>query len=112
MIDGLGALTSALMLGLVLPMFQEHIGIPTPALRVLAAIALLLAIYSLSCYRKNASARWLGPIAIANVIYCMITFAVMLAFQHELTRIGMIYFIGEMAIILTLAFVEKRTSGS
>lgn len=110
LLDGVGAVVSALMLGLVLPAFHEYIGLPVSILRLLGAVALLPAFYSLTCYRRDAGARWLGPIAIANVVYCMVTFVILLAHQDSVTSLGMLYFIMEMAIILVLAFVEKKRS--
>ena len=55
LIDGAGALVSTLALGLVLPAFQSHIGMPSEILYGLAAAPALFLIYDLSVV------RWANP---------------------------------------------------
>jgi hypothetical protein len=57
LVDGVGALVTALLVGVVLPTLGEHIGTPKPVLRALALTAAVLAAYLLTC----AAATTEGP---------------------------------------------------
>ncbi len=109
-IDGLGALVSAGLLGVVLPAFQPYIGLPRPVLYLLAGLALVLATYSGICaYRSPLRRRlWLGLIMAANLAYCALTVGLMVAFAAALEPLGFVYFAGEVAVILALVSFEWR----
>ena len=112
LIDGLGALLSAIMLGVVLPRFEAMIGMPPKILYVLAFLACLFAIYSLSCFFRNME-NWkpyLKFIAIVNLLYCCLTLGCIIFLHQEVTVLGMIYFIVEIIIIVILAIIELRTA--
>jgi hypothetical protein len=110
LVDGLGALTSAVMLGVVLPLFEKLIGMPNAILYALALIALCFAAYSLSCYFiiKPRAGRWLKGIVLANFLYCLVTALLVAYFFEEMTTLGIGYFLVEIIIILSLAIYEKR----
>ncbi|RXK58045.1 hypothetical protein ESA94_18705 [Lacibacter luteus] len=112
LIDGIGALVSAILLGLVLTRFTTFFGMPTNVLYVLSAIALLLSVYSFT----NAVNKTVNPafrlriIAIANLLYCFLTFVLVFLFFQEITVYGLLYFIGEMILILLLAYFELKAA--
>src|SRR5688500_5696703 len=66
-VHGVGALVTALLVGVVLPTLREHIAVPRPVLRALALTALVLAIYSVACVvlRPLRWPRYLRGIALA-----------------------------------------------
>ena len=109
LVDGIGALVSALMLGVVLPAFQTSIGMPTQILYVLAIVAAVFAVYSLSCFWfvKSDYPTWLRLIVMANSSYCLATLFVVFIFLPELKWLGIIYFLGEAALIFGLVLVER-----
>jgi hypothetical protein len=112
LIDGLGAILSALMLGVVLVHFQDLIGMPIRALYVLAFLPCLFMIYSFSCFfflRDNWS-PYLKFIAIVNFLYCLLSIGMMIVHRESLTVIGYIYFIVEIIIVLVIAGIEYRAS--
>lgn len=112
LLDGLGALLSCAMLGLVLPGFEQFFGMPHRALYPLAAIAGLFCLYSLGCF-FSMPARWrsfLKTIAVANLAYCGLTAGAVVCWRRELTLAGFAYFFVEMAIIVVLARIEWRTA--
>ena len=112
LIDSMGALVSAAMLGIVLPKFQSHIGMPLPTLRTLAILALLFFLYSMICYLKFPI-KWqvyLRFIAVVNLLYCLLTGALVISFFENLTLLGKLYFIIEIAIILGLVLIELKRS--
>ncbi len=108
LIDGIGALVSAFLLGIILTMFQEYIGMPTWILTILSLIALLFAIYSLNCFFwvKQNQRFFLRIIACFNFSYCLITAGMLVIFRNQLTLLGFTYFLGEIIFILGLVFLE------
>jgi hypothetical protein len=111
LVDSLGALVSALLLGLVLVQFESDFGMPSKVLYFLSIIACLFSAYSLMSYLlvKNNGKPFLTFIALANLIYCCLTIGLTIYFHKELTYLGFIYFFSEVVIIITLAIIELKT---
>lgn len=112
LIDAIGALVSALMLGLILPGFHEYIGLPVIILRFLAAPAFIFFLYSTSCYFFSAKNRatLLQVIAFANLLYCLVTATLLLYHFDHLLLLGWIYFTGEIAIVFSLSRIEWKAA--
>lgn len=110
LIDGLGALTTAGLLFLVLARFESLFGMPKATLHVLSFLALLFSAYSFSCLLivKRSWKIFLSLIAIANIIYCLLTSWLIVHHYSQLTRFGLMYFVGEIAIIIFLVYVELK----
>jgi len=112
--DGLGALLSAFLLGVVLVKWEHLIGMPRPTLYFLAFLPCLFAVYDFFCYFKinKGLAPYLKYIAYANLSYCLIS--LVLATQHyeQLTKLGWFYFISEIIIVVSLAIFELKTATS
>ncbi|MCB9298425.1 MAG: hypothetical protein H6559_35735 [Lewinellaceae bacterium] len=111
LIDGLGALLSAFLLGVVLVQMEHIFGMPPKVLYPLAAIAGVFAIYSLSCFlflTQNRGA-FLKGIAVANLLYCCLTLGLVVYCYPQLTALGVAYFLVEIGIVLILVGVELRT---
>lgn len=111
-IDGVGALVTALSVGVVLPMLGEHIGMPRPVLRALALTGVVFAAYSLTC-AATLPRRWpayLQGIALANASYCVATAAVLVRFSATLHVLDWLYFVGEIVVVGTLAAMELRVA--
>lgn len=108
LVDGLGALLTAFIVGIVFTNFQESIGMPKVVLIALALIAVVFCIYSLSCFLflKNNWKPFLKAIAIANLFYCIITAVLIITFFHQITILGLLYFIGEIIVIAVLVYFE------
>ncbi len=110
LIDGLGAmLTASLLVGL-LGNFEGFFGVPRQQLYVLAAIAGIFALYSLTCYVVSP-ANWklfLKMIAFANLAYCVFTLVIVFFFSENATAWGMAYFVGEAMVVGGLVFWELR----
>jgi hypothetical protein len=108
LIDGLGALLTAILLGFVLTNFQEYIGMPIEILIPLAIIALGLCFYSLSCYLllKRNWRPFMRALTTANLLYCLITGFLIFTYFNQLTLLGTVYFAGEIMVIGVLVFVE------
>ncbi|PKV50421.1 hypothetical protein ATE84_2478 [Aquimarina sp. MAR_2010_214] len=112
LIDGLGALLSAFLLGVVLVSLESIFGIPMKVLYILAFLPCVFALYDFYCYlrvKKNQK-YFLTAIALMNLIYCFISIGV--AFQHiqKITAFGWTYIILEITIIIILISIELKTA--
>lgn len=111
LLDCLGALLSAFLLGVALPCFQPIFGMPRQVLYGLAALACLFAIYSFWNYRwfKENWRLYLRGIAIVNLLYCGLTAFLTFYFRQELTKWGLLYFLLEMVVIMVVVMLEFKT---
>lgn len=114
LLDGLGALLTAVMLFFVLARFEDFFGMPIAVLKPLAAAAVVFAVYSLTCHRflKQNPKPFLLAIATANALYCITTVVLMQRHADRLTAFGFAYFIGEIIIIGFLVFLEYKAATS
>ena len=114
LIDCIGALLSALLLGIVLVQFESSFGMPRKVLYPLSIIAFVFSIYSFISYllfNKNWK-LYLKIIGFANFLYCLLTVGLVFSFYKELTIPGLNYFFIEIGIILLLSSVELKTAFS
>jgi hypothetical protein len=110
LIDGFGALSTAALLFFLLAEFEYMFGMPKAILHILSFVAILFSCYSFSCF-LIVTQKWkpfLLLIAIANAIYCLLTSGLIIYHYSQLTKLGLMYFIGEIAIIIILVYVEIR----
>ncbi|MEQ9298968.1 MAG: hypothetical protein RIF33_10410 [Cyclobacteriaceae bacterium] len=108
LIDAIGAIVTAGMLGLVLPKLEPYIGMPQYVLNPLAMAVCVYAVYSFACYwliPRNGQV-FLRAIAIANSLYCAVTLGLIIYLFDGLTLLGIIYFLGEISVILALVRLE------
>ena len=112
LIDGLGAILSAFLLGVVLVELEIYFGIPVSALYVLASLPIFFAIYDFYCYRKanDNFGVFLKGIALMNSLYCCLSIGLVLYHHRALTYLGWIYILIEIIIVATLAFIELRAA--
>lgn len=108
LLDGCGALLSALQLGLIVPVYIEFFGVPEYTLFCLASIAMTFAFYSLSCFfMKIKNIRpFLAIIITGNIMYCLVTATVVYFLYDSLTTFGIAYFVVEQLIIATVVAIE------
>ena len=112
LIDGIGAIISAVMLGIVLPLLQDLIGMPTEVLYYLASAAVMFAIYSLSC-AFIVPANWptfLRIIAFVNLTYCVVSVGLVYYFYPQLTKLGIAYFAIEKLIVIYIVMMELKAA--
>lgn len=110
--DSIGAFLTALILFAVLRNFNPYFGMPQTILTLLLAIAVCLCMYSAACFLllKEKWALYIRIISFANLLYCVLTVMLLFIYYHQLTALGLIYFLGETAIILLLAYIELRAA--
>ena len=111
LVDGVGAVLTAFLLITVLKTFNEYFGMPRETLTILSILALILAIYSFSCFAfsDNNSQKLLKPIIVANLTYCILTLGLVVYFYNKLTILDLTYFGGEILIIGGLVYIELKT---
>lgn len=112
LIDGIGALLSAFLLGIVLVTLESIFGIPTTMLYILASLPIFFAIYDFYSYQKENDklSRFLKGIAIMNLLYCKLSIGLAFFHYQKITYWGWTYIILEVIIIITLAIVELRVA--
>lgn len=110
LIDGIGAMFTALLLGQVLARFESVFGMPKHILYVLAGIAGCFALYSFLCSTllKENWGPYLRGIAISNTLYCITTLGLVIYLNASLTGLGIAYFIGEIIVVMLLVSIEFR----
>jgi hypothetical protein len=111
LLDGIGALVSSLLLVVLLAPFESFFGMPSDYVYQLAIPAVLFAVYSIACYVLNPN-NWqpfMKLIALANFIYCCVTFYLILKLFYRLTQFGVLYFILEIAVIFMVIALEINT---
>jgi len=108
LLDGIGASFTAITLALILPMFQDQIGIPTETLITMGIVGFFYGIYSFSCFyfvRANYSI-WLKGIILANLLYCVASAGVVTYYIEQLKLLGFLYFSFEISVILAVVVLE------
>jgi hypothetical protein len=112
LIDGLGAILSAFLLGVVLVKLERFFGIPSSTLYFLAVLPIFFAVYDFYCYKKerNKLGKFLKGIAIMNLLYCCLSIGFVLYHSITITSLGWTYVTLEILIVITLAIVELRVA--
>lgn len=112
LVDALGALLSAFLLGVVLVKLESLFGIPKSALYFLAALPCFFALYDFFCYFtpiKNVLFH-LKVIALINLLYCVISFGLAVLHKESILLLGWIYIFVEIVIVLFIAKIEYGTA--
>lgn len=114
LIDGFGALVTAILIGVVLTQLSSLMGLLKIILFQLAVIAILFALYSFSCYLflKQVKPVFLKIIGYANLLYCGLTFLIILFNYRQLQPLGYVYFFAEVVIILILSYIELSVANN
>jgi hypothetical protein len=112
LLDGIGAMVSAIFLGIVLVKYNNYIGMPSHLLYILSSVALALSMYSVTCFMKRVSnwKAWLKAISILNLLYCILT-AIMVVYNwDQIKTLGVTYFTIEIILIIGFAIFEWKTA--
>lgn len=110
--DSIGALLSAAVLFLMLQNLSPFIGMPETALMLLLKTAACLFLYSAVCFLllREKWGVFISIISAANALYCLLTLLFLILHYKELTCLGLVYFIGETALIIVLVYIELQTA--
>jgi len=109
-VDGLGALLSAFLLGVVLVKLEYIFGIPKSMLYVLAFIPCVFVVYDIISYlinNKNQS-QFIRYIAYLNIGYCFLSIGMAINHYENITIFGWIYIFLELLILIWLSIYELK----
>ena len=107
--DGVGALLSATLTGVLLPLYADLLGLSLGLLYILALFPLMYAVYSFSCYFfvKKKNPVFLKIIMSANLFYCFVS-AIVISSSSGLTFWGYGFLIAEIVVILVVVAIERK----
>ena len=108
LVDGMGAVLTAILLGLVLPRYESFFGIPSHMLNVLATIPVLYLSIDIYAFYKSEvyMAKLLRIVARLNFLYCILSLGMALLHFQNIQIWGWIYIVIEFIIIVLLARFE------
>jgi hypothetical protein len=111
LIDSIGAAISVVA-ALAVAQMEHLFGAPPTMMYALASLAPLFFLYSFTCYwRKVDNWRvWMKILATLNLLYCCLTAGLVAYFFERMTVLGLLFFGGEILIIVTLAVFEYKTA--
>jgi len=94
--------------------FQSFFGMPLREIHILTILAALYAAYSFSCYffKVDNWSAFLKIIAVANLFHCVLTIGLVIYFNEVMTIWGVLYFIGELIIVVPLALYEFKIASN
>lgn len=112
LIDSIGAFITAFSLFVIMRQFNAYFGMPKNELTYLSVLAVVFCIYSATCFLflKEGFKPFLRLIGIVNLIYCVLTFGLLIKYHPLLTILGTTYFLIEIAIICGLSFIELNVA--
>ena len=113
LIDGLGAMFSAFLLGVVLVKLEIFFGIPAYTLYFLAILPIFFAIFDFYCFFnkiKNVG-YYLKIIATLNLLYCFLSIGFAVYHIDTITSLGWAYILTEVLIVASLAILELSVAG-
>lgn len=111
-IDATGAFITVVLLFAVLKKNGLYLGLPDRIVLYLLGISLCIFGYSLLCWLTVTKKQKLFIVVtgIINLLYCLLTFGLIIGYCSEITVLGMFYFCFEIIIIFFLACIELKTA--
>ena len=110
LLDSFGALLTTILLYFVLRNFNDFLGLSKDVFELLSMLALMFFIYSISCYlfAKQNWKTFLKIICTANILYCILTFGIILYYYQSISIFGISYFLAEILVIIALVLLEIK----
>jgi hypothetical protein len=114
LVDAIGAMITTVILVVILINFNHYFGISKTTFSYLSLFVAFLCIYSTTCFffLKDNWVIYIRIISSANLLYCLLTLGLMIFNHAELTIIGLIYFLVEMAIISGFVYIELSVANT
>jgi hypothetical protein len=112
LLDGIGAILSAILLFILHFFFQVTTGLPQLIVYALVAAALFLSAYSLTCswLLRRCHARYLRVIALLNGTYLLTVWILLVLYCSRLHPILIICFILESVVLGFLIYLELKVT--
>lgn len=111
LLDSFGALLTTILLYYILRNFNNFFGLSKDIFEYLSIISFTFFVYSISCYFlvKENWKSFLKIICTSNIIYCILTFGILIYNYEAVSVFGIFYFLGEIVVIAGLIFLEIKT---
>lgn len=111
LLDAFGALLTTILLFFLLKNFNDFFGLSKDIFEKLSIIAFTFFVYSISCYFsiKQNWKSFLKIICGANILYCVLTLAIIIHYYQSISILGIVYFLAEIIVIGLLASLEIKT---
>ncbi len=111
-VDGIGAILSAFLLGVVLLRLEHLFGIPASALYVLASLPIVFALFDFYCYHfvQKRFAHYFNILAIVNLGYCCLSIGFAAYHSDAITSLGWLYILIEILIVIYVARIELKVA--
>ncbi len=106
--DSIGAFLSAFCLLIISIFYNDFFGIDPSTLQLITILPIIFCIYSASCFIfiKHSYRPFIQIIAIANLLYCLITLVFISYFFTSISILGLSYFILEIIVIAYIVYLE------
>lgn len=110
LIDGSGAILSAIFLGVILVQMVNLVGIPKNTLYFLASFPCVFTLYDFYCYYKvnKRIGACLKLIGVANLMYSCLSIVLAIIHIGEIKTLGWIYLLLEVVIVVSLGIIELK----
>ena len=112
LIDAVGATISAILLYLLFIRLHPYFGLPITVAKFLLVFPIVLAInsyiYHFLPFKKTR--KMLKITAYLNLLYCLLTFTIVVVYYNNLTNLGVMYYITEKTIVISFAIFELKLS--
>jgi len=111
-VDSIGAFISSFCLFIISRFYNNYFGGDSSTLILLAILPNIFCIYSVCCYLfiKHRYKPFILIIAVANLLYCLLTFLLISYFFTTFTILGRSYFILEIMVIAFLVYIELNVA--
>lgn len=108
--DSIGAFLSAFCLLIISRFYNDYFGINHSTFQLLAILPIVFCIYSACCFLfvKRSFKPFIQIIALANLLYCIITLILLATLFSEITILGLSYFVVELTIIALIISIEFK----
>ncbi len=110
LLDSFGALLTTILIYFLLRNFNDFFGLSKDVFELLSLLALIFFIYSINCYFlvKQNWKSFLKIICTANILYCILTFGILIFNYESISIFGIIYFLAEIVVIIGLVILEMK----
>ncbi|AOC96130.1 hypothetical protein BB050_03040 [Flavobacterium anhuiense] len=110
LLDSFGALITSILLFFTLRNFNDFFGLSKDIFEYLSIIAFIFFIYSINYYFlvKQNWKSFLKIICTANILYCILTFGILIFNYESISIFGIIYFLAEIIVIIGLVVLEMK----
>lgn len=110
LVDSIGAFLSAFCLLIISRFYINYFGINPSILQLLTILPIVFCIFSACCYLlvKRSYKPFIQIIALANLLYGLITLILMGTQFAEITFLGLSYFVLELMILVLIILLEFK----